>query len=496
MFATATLFAGFDIPVGARMQIGGDGSAPVSTSAWTGAVAPENALRPGERITVDAGPAIRRILASGRPLRLTSGYTYVVRPDPASAIGNGGYAYSIKVPSGARIIGDGGVIKQADNAPAWCRTVSFQDAGNFAVAGTLRVDANGRAALRSNEHMHGIFFFNSHDFQVEALESINARGDNVYIGGTDNSRGTRDGNIGKITAITAGRKNLVAQAFDNIFIGDAFLDNRLGGAQFYGGKADETDGNSLDVEPDNFSGSLTNRMTINNLHTIGAGNDFSAGTGGAAWAMQVTINRWQSEIISRHGVPWLTANAIRLNVGDMTVHGIMPQAEAARLFYQFDGQFDRLSVNGKRDTSSSPFIVLSRVGPNAPRLRITSLSIEGDGIGIENRDASLQIGQYRARTGGAALFNRGLVRGARAETSIGTLDLLNVGVPDGGSYAVAITGEGNNPQTKIDHIRFRDNRPNQLKQIIYVATPGLPAPLVGSLDNPTRTVPVGRSSLK
>ena len=485
----------------------GDGAAPISKVALdsavdpinqrtaTLAVGPEDALLPGENIAVDAGPAIRRILAAGTPLRLTNGLTYVVQPDPASHLGGADYGYCIKVPSGAVIVGEGGWIKQAAGAPNWCRTVIFALASGFRVQGVLRVDANIAAISGTgNEHMHGVFFFDSSDFKIDAIESINARGDNVYFGGTDNSRGSCDGEVGSIIAVKAGRKNLVFQASDNVRITNADLDNRAGGAAAFGGVADSSDGNCLDVEPDANDGSVVNRIWITNLRTRGAGNDFSSGVLPAqSAAIQVNITKWSCEITSRATTAWLTTYGCSINVNEWHVSGITAPSPIAEIFYSTRLRVGLMTITGARADATAAFMLIARSGANVPRVEIDDLAIEGVGEGIENREAYLRIGKYRARTTGQALWARGVTAdaGIFAETYVDLFDIEDIGRPLNESRAALVSTSGNVPVTVIKHIRFRDSRATKISQIVDVAAAASPGLVIGSVDNDTAVAVIG-----
>lgn len=449
-------------------------------------IAPENALRIGESISVDAGPAIRRILAAGNPLLLNAGQTYIVSYDPASTLGGGAYGYSILVPDNAVIIANGGIIKQADDAPDWCRTVSFRDASAFHVFGTLRVDANVENVTGGNEHMHGVFLYDSSDFYIEAIDSWSARGDNVYLGGTSNTRGTCDGYVGRIVGTKAGRKNFVGQCFDNLHIGSAILDNSTGGAAIFGGVADTTDGNCFDIEPDSFDGTVPNRMVIDYLYTKGAGNDLSAGTTAViADAMVISIGKWNCEIVSRSTVPWYLQYAVTVNIDEWNVWGITSTSAVATLYNAVRLNVGTAKINGVLASATTSFLEMSPSSGDQPRVSFDNLTITGTGQGIENKDGILDIGKYVARTSGYAFRTRGLGSAAvYAETNIDFLDLLDVGVPAGAAYAVLVGQSGTAVhKTRIGHLKHRDTRGSKNARVIYITAGGSPGLVIGSIDD-------------
>ena len=81
--------------------------ASASQFAQSQSVTPQQFLQAGERLSVDAGPAIRRALASGLPVRFPAG-DYVVRPDPAATPRLAFRTYSIRIPDNAHLIFDPG----------------------------------------------------------------------------------------------------------------------------------------------------------------------------------------------------------------------------------------------------------------------------------------------------------------------------------------------------------------------------------------------------
>lgn len=446
---------------------------------------PDEALGAGESVAIDASPAIRRILAAGRPLRIPPGAVYRVKADPASDIGGGGFSYAVKIPSNAVLFWEGGTIKLEDNAPNWCRAVSFEGANNVRSYGALRVDGNASKVAHGNEHMHGVFLYNTTNFYIEAIEARNCFGDGVYIGGTDNTRGSCDGVIGRIVSVTAGRKCLVGQAFDNVHIGSVWLDNSLGGSLITGKAADTTDGNCLDIEPDSCDGSVKSRLWINQLYTKGAGNDLTAGTSlSQAESMHIYVGKWVCDIVPRAGVPWHTQYAISLHVDDFIVSGITAISATAEFYYAARLFAKRMTLQGARADATTPFMLTANVGGNQPKLVIDHLSISGLGVGFENRDGHTVIGNYKARTGGIAFWNRAL-GGPTPELIIGTLDMEDVGQPLGAGYGFLVTKDPNMPTTRIDHIRFRDRRVRKLNYVGYLGPGVCPGFVIGGIDNNT-----------
>ncbi len=343
--------------------------ASASQFAQSQSVTPQQFLQAGERLSVDAGPAIRRALASGLPVRFPAG-DYVVRPDPAATPRLAFRTYSIRIPDNAHLIFDPGArIVQAPGAGSWVRTVSFQDADNVRVEGELWVDANvSTISAANNEQMHGVMLFNTSNARIDAIRSENARGDNVMIGGDNNSAGSHDVWIGTIRASTAGRKNLVLHSVRNVRIDRAILDNRAGGARLYGGKPTGSDGHSLDAEPDKFTGAVQNSASIGEVVTYGSGNDFSAGTNARqASAYRLDIGTFKSYVEPRRGVaPWIQY-AITVSVRDLQISGASGDSPseiryAARLLA------DRLRLTGS--SRGKPLLWIAPARGEAPDVRI------------------------------------------------------------------------------------------------------------------------------
>lgn len=454
----------------------------------------------GDGVT-DDGPAIRVALATGLPLRFTEG-TYLVGPDPASensgGIGMGLFGWCILIPDNATMIFDeGAVIKGANGLTSWCRVMQFAGADNVKVFGEMIVDANvANIGSPNNEQMHGVMLFDTTNFHFDAIKSINARGDNVYIGGTDNTRGSSDGYIGRIVAETAGRKNLVWQSFDNINIGSASLDNTNGGAAIYGGVADDTDGNSFDVEPDSFTGAVTNRGSINYLCTKGAGNDFTAGTTATvADSMIISIGKWDCVIVPRATTAWHKQNAITLNIDEWNVSGITSVSPQAEIFYAARLNVGKCAITGATANVNTALILIAAIASDRPICAFHNLQITASqGAGFETRSGQVTIEYYKARTAGLAFWARGTssVTSIYTDVKIGKLDLFNNGAPLGAGYAVLLTkAAANVPYLHIDQIVHEDTRTPDLNYIVYTSGAGACEGLyIGNVVNRTPAVPV------
>ncbi|AUN14534.1 MAG: hypothetical protein KIB00_11365 [Paeniclostridium sordellii] len=185
----------------------------------------------------------------------------------------------------------GSKFKLVDNADKGTRCFSIASVSNVSIFGDLTVDGNQSNQHNKNEHMHGVFIYNSNNIYIDKINSYNAVGDNVSISGKDDSPNnySYDIQINQINAKKAGRKNLVLEHVSNLNIDFAYLDNIEGGE-------DGNGGNSLDVEPFDFHGKIKMENTINYLYTVGCGNDFTAGTDEISNKYIVNINTFISKV--------------------------------------------------------------------------------------------------------------------------------------------------------------------------------------------------------
>jgi len=461
------------------------------------AVTPQQFLAPGESISVDAGPAIRRAQLVGKPIRFPVG-TYIVAPDPASendgGIGVGVFGWCLRFLSNTTLIfEEGAVIKAADGIGNWCRVVQVGRLGvpvtNFRSFGEMNVDGNvANISPSNNEHMHGVILFDCSDSYIERIVSQNARGDNIFIGGTDNTVGCRNLYIGSVSCKTAGRKNIAVGSVRSSGIGAAYLDNTLGGAMAYGGVADDTDGHSLDFEPDNFTGAVPIDFHIGELTTIGSGNDFTAGTTAAiADNAVMTIGTFRMIVTPRAAVaPWLHY-ACTISCDELHISGLSSVAPISIIQYAARLRCKRMSINGTGTAAVFSFLI-AQVSNNVPRVEIGALDGSYSGGGFEIRDGDVEVGTWRLTTSGAAFWARGLSSTASVQTRvrIGMAEWDNVGAPSGASYAAYISKAGTaQPYVNISYLRFRDNRSPALTRIILADTGTSPGISIGVVENET-----------
>lgn len=396
----------------------------------------------------DESAKLRTALAAGVPLYFPANKTIVVGIDPSSAFNDGGntrYTRCIGVPSNSDLMfGPNFTIKGANGLQNWTRVVVFENVSNIKIHGTLRVDANVQnVGTPNNEHMHAIFLWNVTNFEADTLHGLNSRGDNVFIGGSNETTFSDNIRIRTVLGNTAGRKNLVIHMVDNLFINYANLNNESGGAALYGGVPDDSDKHSLDVEPDAFTGSRIFRQYISELRTRGQGNDFTAGTTPTQadrWVL--TIGNLYHRNTGNTTVRTWIHYGITINVlGDMELVDCFGADETLYLLYAARlNVAGRIKINGSCPTASKAMIAAYASGGNAntPILKAKEIDVScSQGGGLFLRSCSLDVGTLRvacpayafifgdnvSAAANKALFNVGrLVTTDTGGTYVGYLD--------------------------------------------------------------------------
>jgi hypothetical protein len=341
--------------------------------------------------STDSGPGIRTAMATGRPLIWNSLYT--VGPDPASPLASGFRTYALKAPTGSRwIMQHGAVIKQASGATSWMRTVDMSAVNDVQVYGEIVIDANvENASVTTNEHMHGLFIYNSKEIYIDAVNSYSARGDNILVGGDTDVLYSDHIHIGRVRAKKAGRKNLTISLADNSSFGDCDLDNSTGGAAIYaGGIADSTDKHSIDIEPDVAALTRKFKISFGHVKTYGLGNDFTAGTTPAdADNYLVNMTSFTSQISGSSSlVKSLQSNAITITVaGDLKVLDCAGTDRSIEIGYAARISAANMKFTGSTLTAGGSLCYWHLAGGNANTPNITTGRLEvfnSVGIGIES----------------------------------------------------------------------------------------------------------------
>ena len=431
--------------------------------------------------TTDDGPAFRlaqtAALLIGRTIYVpASASPYIIGPDPAAPTAGGFLTYSLKILSNTTWDIQG-QIKAANGITSWNRVVDFGAATNVKVFGCLDVDANVQnASATTNEHMHGVYLYNSSDIWIERLRSVNARGDNLFIGGTSETVKSERVWIGRVDAKTAGRKNMVWQHFNAIDISSAYLDNSAGGAAIYtGGVPDNTDKHCFDVEPDAFTGAAQMRGAIGSLYTFGTGNDFTAGTTATvADACVIDIARFVLVKSASSTVQAHMQNAITLNIGQYTLIGLAGASADITIGYAARLNVDNWSISGAAVNTGSNFVVIGGIGTDYPIVNAANMTLNCTSalcalrwengptgyIGNLQLKAPINLPIRHVGTGGASVLGQ-VFYGRIVSENSGDVGLNNC--------VVALTPvSGEIPVVSIDEMVMRDSRGSPTTRAILV----------------------------
>lgn len=397
----------------------------------------------------DEGAKLRTALASGMPLYFPANKTIIVDYDPASSFSDGGtirYSRCIGIPSNADLMfAPNFTIKGANGLKSWTRIVAMENVSGIKIYGTMHVDGNVQnISTPNNEQMHSIFMFNVKNAEIDTLSGINSRGDNVFIGGSDEVNFSDNVRIRAVIGKTAGRKNLVLHMADNLQIDYALLDNSQGGAAIYGGVPDDTDKHCLDLEPDVFTATKVFRQYIGNLRTFGLGNDFTVGvTPQVADAWQLTIG----EAYCRQSAPmtgtvkaWLQYGVTINILGDLQIVDCDGVDEP--IFLQYAARLTvggKIKINGSCPTTGGAIISAFAASgdANTPRIRAAEIDIaSSNGGGVKLRSCHLLVETLKLRCPAFGLIIGDNVSTAanKAISNIGRL----IAVDTGSSYVVSI----------------------------------------------------------
>jgi len=427
----------------------------------------------------DEGAKLRTALAAGVPLYFPPNKTITVGGDPAAPISDAGtnsFTRCIAIPSNADLMfGSNFTIKAVNGLKVWNRIVVMENVSNIKIYGTLKVDANVQnVGTPNNEHMHGIFLYNVTNLEADCFSSINARGDNVFIGGANETTFSDNIRIRNVIGTTAGRKNLVIHMVDNLVIDSANLNNDSGGASLYGGVADDSDKHCLDLEPDAFTGSRVFRQYIGTLRTRGSGNDFTAGTAPAtsdAWQLTIgdfyhrntgssTIKAW-----IQYGVTINVVNNLEL-VDCFGADSTVTLQYAARL-----NVGGKLKINGSTATGSGSMIFATAAGgdANTPRLSAKEIDIScSQGGGLLLRSCHLNVDTLRLACPayGFVIGDNVSTAANKALTNIGKLVTKDTGGTYIGQLDTPVTAS---PYVSVGEVTAIDTRGTKASAIFQVA---------------------------
>lgn len=426
----------------------------------------------------DEGAKLRTALASGSPLYFPPNKTIVVGVDPASAFNDGGvtrYTRCIGIPSNADLMfAPNFTIKGANGLQSWTRVITMENVNGIKIYGTMKVDANVQnRGAQTNEHMHGVFMYNVTNLEADTIHSINARGDNVFIGGDNETTFSDKIRIRSVFGEAAGRKNLVIHMVDNLYIDYANLNNEGGGASLYGGTADDSDKHCLDVEPDAFTGSRIFRQYIGELRTRGQGNDFTAGTTPAQadqWVLTIG-NMYHRNTGSSAVRTWIHYGMTVNILGDMELIDCFGADETVYLLYAARlNVAGRIKINGSCPTANKAMIAAYASGGNANTPSIKAREIEvscSQGGGLFLRSCHLDVGTLRTACPAYAFISGDNVSVA-ANKAIVKIDRL-VTNNTGGTYVGYLdTPVTASPYMTIGEIIITDTRTTKASAIFQL----------------------------
>jgi hypothetical protein len=171
----------------------------------------------------------------------------------------------------------GAKLVLANNATPWTNVISIQNVNNIHILGYLEIDGRASTVTNGNEHMTGLFLYQAEDVVIQSANIHDNYGDNIFVGGTEDHP-SLNVTIQYIKCTTAGRRNFVVHYVDKLHVGTAILDNTRGGTPSQSVNPAFSGYYSLDVEPDDYTGTKHFYQRFDTLSTIGQGNSFSVGT--------------------------------------------------------------------------------------------------------------------------------------------------------------------------------------------------------------------------
>jgi hypothetical protein len=399
---------------------------------------------------------------------------------------DGSNAWAFLVPSNVDIHCKNTKLKLAPGASSWTRLLSigkgYSLSENIRIRGDLSLDGSvPEIASNNNEHMHCAFIFNVHGLEIDELIAFNARGDNVFIGGDNETTQFSDNIvIHRLKAHTAGRKNLVWHYADRVHIGTATLDNTQGGASLFGGTPDDTDRHCLDIEPDDYTGSRRFTANIGYLSMKGSGLDAGSSIKAVdSDDFKLHVGSLNLDFVANGTVePWIH-NGGMISIGSMNVRGLnkpISPGHGAKLVVS------EATLSG--NVLGSGLLRLKGTSPNKPSARFGNLSIENVGhYAVQVLGGDLDIDHLQARSPSAPIVvNDSAVanQGVASIVRIGHAHTFN----SGDSSVVSLVGKaGIKSCVNIGTLTVEDTRTVK-PPIVYVNDTAINANLrVGKINN-------------
>lgn len=365
--------------------------------------------------------------------------------------------WCLRIPSESQIyFEEGAIIKLVDDAPEWTRVFVMDGVSNINIYGNLEIDGSAETVTNGNEHMAGIFIYDSKNVFIESAYSHNCYGDNLFIGGLENQY-SENIKIKYFKGVIAGRKNLVIHYVDKLHIETAILDNSKGGVD---GKW--TGENSLDLEPDDYLGKKKFYQRIDYLSTYGKGNDFTIGTK-KKFAKKWVLDIGDFTVILMDGsIQGLLSYACTVKIDKLIIQSSNQNNDIGiKLSYSAFWEIKEAyfiggkghAIFAKEEKGEKPNLILGKVFISKP---------EGKGIELWGSDAKidyLEINTIKER--GIKIFATN-----KQEVEIKSLLTRNSGREE----IVSVSDYGFEPIVRINKISVSDNRLRQVKNIIYLDT--------------------------
>lgn len=377
--------------------------------------------------------------------------------------------------------------------PDWTRMMHIDNAQNVKLLGAFELDGNWAATALGNEHMAGLFIFNSQHVYIENVYSHHHWGDNIFVGGTLIDPSV-DVFIHTCRTLTAGRKNFVIHYVDQLHVVNAIMDNRNGGAPHQG--AGYTLGGgiaSLDVEPDAFDGSRPFYQRMDYVSITGEGIDMTVGTGFTAasqWVLDIgTLDmriyqaKAQFAAIISYGITFRCDNCYIRNMNPIASN------KAIDILYSCVWDVKNMYVENYRDW----VMTMGAVSTDVPHINIDRFKIDGraqaGSRAIQNWGGNLSIGFLQVQNVAGVTYE------SLATTEVSTNFVDNVWITNSGSstsaaFFLSSFGTGVRSDLRIGAITVRDTRgASKVGRIFeYETQAAMDGVMVGNVINPNSVI--------
>jgi hypothetical protein len=391
--------------------------------------------------------------------------------------GDGSVWWGLKVPSNTHIhFEDGAILRFKDNMPLWSRLLAIYKVENVQITGHLEIDGNSDSVTNGNEHMANLHIESSKNVYIESVNSHDSYGDNIFVGGTeaDPSENIR---MDYVKGVRAGRKNYVIHYVNNLYVKRAILDNSKGNST-----NGWTGANSIDLEPDNYTGKTRFYQRFDYVSTYGKGNDFTVGTSSLNaknWILDIgtlDVHRMKSKNTSADNV--LYSNAVTAKIDKLNI--LVPTGENAvpiKLLYSAIWDVRELTIQGGNQYGIS----LQYSGNEKPSLVVKKLKMNDvRGYGIRNEGGDVNIGTFVARNVSGRVFHN-FSTSPDSEVNVDSLTAYD----SGGTEIIKVSSLLTNPvQMNIGTLKVFDTK---VRRLIYIETGSAADGLtIGKIHNPSK----------